>query len=79
MKEKVFTEQELLEALDAESAHADELFKLLPQEVSPSERLKGSVISYERTFDSALDDSIDSNESVEDDLTADGEPPKGRE
>ena len=79
MKKKVFTEQELLEALDAESAHADELFKLLPQELTPLELLKGSVIGYERPFDSVWDDSIDSNESVEDDLSANGEPPKGRE
>ncbi|WP_127557110.1 hypothetical protein [Saccharospirillum alexandrii] len=51
MKKKVFTEQALLEGLDAEAVHADELAKLLPQELTPLERLKGSVLSYERPFD----------------------------
>jgi len=35
MKKKTFTEQELLAGLDAESAHADELATLLPQELTP--------------------------------------------
>lgn len=46
MKKKGYTEQELLEHLEAESAHADELAILLPQELTPFERLKGSVVSY---------------------------------
>jgi antitoxin VapB len=40
MNEKPFAEQDLLEDLDAESAHADELATPLPQELSPLERLK---------------------------------------
>lgn len=79
MKDRVFTEQELLEGLDAESAHADELFIPLPQELTPIERLKGSVASYERPFDSAWD-MFDSDKSVTDDFMVDREqPPKGRE
>ena len=61
MKKKEHTEQELLEGLDAESAHADELVKLLPQELTPLERLKGSVVSYELPFDSVWDDCSDSD------------------
>ncbi|WP_127556729.1 hypothetical protein [Saccharospirillum alexandrii] len=62
MKKKVYTEQELLEDLDAESAQADELAKLLPQELTPLERLKGSVLSYEQPFDSVWVDCSDSEE-----------------
>jgi len=51
MKKKTFTEQELLAGFDAESADADELATLLPQELTPLERLKGSVIRYERFTD----------------------------
>ena len=51
IKKKTFTEQELLAGFDAESADADELATLLPQELTPLERLKGSVIRYERFTD----------------------------
>jgi antitoxin VapB len=37
MKNKTFTEKELLEALDAHTAHADELAEPLPQELTPLE------------------------------------------
>lgn len=62
MKKKEYTEQELLEGLEAESAHADELAKLLPQELTPLERLKGSVVSYKQPFDSVWDNCSDSDE-----------------
>lgn len=49
-----------MEGLDAEAVHADELAKLLPQELTPLERLKGSVLSYERPFDPAWECYFDS-------------------
>ena len=51
VKKKRFTEQEPLEDLDVDSAHADALAVPLPQELSPLERLKGSVKRYERPTD----------------------------
>ena len=48
MNKKRLTEKDLLEGLDAHTAHADELAQPLPQELTPLERLKGSVKRYER-------------------------------
>lgn len=80
MKKKTFTEQELLEGLDAESAHADELAEPLPEELTPLERLKGSVLHYERPTDPVWDEYFDSGDGVSDDFMQDREqPPKGRE
>ncbi len=80
MKKKTFTEQELLEGLDAESGHADELATLLSHELMPLERLKGSVLRYERPTDSVWDEFFDSDEGVSNDFMQDREqPPKGRE
>lgn len=80
MTKKRFTEQELLENLDAESAHADELASPLPQELTPLERLRGSVSCYERPTDPVWDEFFDSDEGVSDDFMQDREqPPKGRE
>lgn len=80
MKKKILTEQELLESLDAESVHADELFKPLTQELTPLERISDSVVSYERPFDSAWDDYFDSDEGVSDDFMVNREQPtKGSE
>lgn len=80
MKNKMLTEQELLEGLDAESAHADELATLLPHELTPLEPLKGSVLRYERPTDSVWDEWFDSDEGVSDDFMEDrDQPPEGRE
>lgn len=80
MNKKTFTERELLEGLDAESAHADELATLLPQELTPLERLRGSVLRYERPTDPVWDEWLNSDEGVSDDLIQDRkQPPKGRE
>ncbi|MCL7942954.1 hypothetical protein [Marinobacter sp. ATCH36] len=80
MKKKTFTEQELLEGLDAESGHADELATLLPHELTPLERLKGSVLRYDRPTDTVWDEWFDSDDGVSDDFMQDREqPPKGRE
>ncbi|MEP1216629.1 MAG: hypothetical protein ABJM11_00185 [Marinobacter sp.] len=73
MKKKTFTEQELLAGLDAESAHADELATMLPQELTPLERLKGSVIRYERPLDPVWDEYFDSDEGVSEDFMEDRE------
>jgi len=61
MKKKPFTEQELLKDLDAESAHADELAQPLMHELSPLEKLKGSVKRYERPTDPVWDEDFDSD------------------
>lgn len=79
MNKKTFTEQELLEGLDAQAAHADELSEPLPQELTPLERLKGSVKRYERPTDPIWEEYFDS-EGVTDDLMEDrDQPPKERE
>jgi len=77
MTTKRTTEKELLEGLDA---HADELAELLPQELTPLERLKGSVKPYERPTDSVWDEFFESDEGVTDDFMEDREQPaKDRE
>ena len=58
------TEKELLDGLDAHTAHADELADLLPQELTPLERLKGTVKRYDRLTDPVWDEFFDSDESV---------------
>lgn len=70
------TEKELLDSLDAYTAHADELADPLPQELTPLERLKGSVKRYDRPTDPVWDEFIDSDESVADDFMEDREQPK---
>lgn len=51
----------------------------LPQELTPLERLKGSVKRYERPTDPIWDDYFDSDEGVSDDFMAERhQPPKGR-
>ncbi|MTI98119.1 MAG: hypothetical protein FH752_05810 [Marinobacter adhaerens] len=75
MKKKRFTEQELLEDLDVDSADADELAVPLPQELSPLERLKGSVKRYERPTDPVWDEYFDSSEGVSEDFMEDRDQP----
>lgn len=65
---RTFTEKELLEGLDAESAHTDELAKPLLKELTPLEKLKGSVIRYERPLESVWDEFFDSDEGVAEDF-----------
>lgn len=74
------TEKELLDGLDAYTAHADELADLLPQELTPLERLKGSVKRYERPTDPVWDEFFESDEGVTADFMEDRERlKKGRE
>jgi len=75
MNTKRPTEQELLDGLDAYTAHADELAAPLPQELTPLERLKGSVKHYDRPTDPVWDEYFDS-ESVSDDFMEEREQPK---
>jgi antitoxin VapB len=70
------TEKELLKGLDEHTAHADELADLLPQELTPLERLKGSVKRYERPTDPVWDEFFESDEGVTDDFMKDREQPK---
>jgi len=64
MTSKRPSEKELLDGLDAHTAHADELADLLPQELTPLERLKGTVKRYDRPTDPVWDEFFDSDESV---------------
>lgn len=75
MKIKCLTEQELVEGLDAHSAHADELAQPLPQELTPLERLKGSVKRYDRPTDSVCDEFFDSENGVSEEFMEDREQP----
>ena len=69
---KRFTEKELLEGLDAESANADKMAKLLPKEFEPLRKTKGSVTDPE------WDEFFDSDEGVSDDFMEDrGQPSSG--
>lgn len=80
MKGSRFTEHELLDGLNAKTAHADELVDLLPQELTPLERLRGSVKHYERPFDSVWDECADSDDHCSDDfMEGRDQPPKDSE
>lgn len=73
MSRKQITEQELLQGLNAHTAHADELAQPLPQELSPLELLKGSVKGYDRPTDPIWDEYCKSAEGVTDDSMEDRE------
>ncbi len=80
MKKKIPTERKLLKGLDAESGHAEELATPLPHELTPLERLRGSVERYDRPTEPVWDEWFDSDEGVSDDFMQDREqPPKGQE
>jgi antitoxin VapB len=67
------TEQELLHDLDPHTAHADGLAKSLPEELTPLERLKGSVKRYERPTEPVWEEYFDSEEGVSDDFVEEQE------
>jgi len=50
-------EKRLLRGFDAQTAHADELAEPLEEELTPQERLKGSVQRYDRATDPVFEDS----------------------
>ena len=62
MSIKRLMEKELLKDLDAKSAHAKELAEPLPQELTPLERLRGTVKHYERPTDPVWDEYFESDE-----------------
>jgi antitoxin VapB len=68
MSVKRMTEQKLLDGLGAKGAHANELAELLPQELDPMERLKGSVKRHSRPLDPVWDEYFDSDEGITDDV-----------
>ena len=68
------TEKELLEGLDAHTAHSDELAALMPQELAPLRRLNGSVKRFERPTDSVWEEFCES-EGVSDDFINDRDHP----
>jgi antitoxin VapB len=74
MARKQLTEQDLLKGLDAHTAHADELADPLPQELTPLERLKGSVKRYDRPTDPVWDGFFDADEGVTADFMEEREP-----
>ena len=75
VKKKQFTEQELLEDLDADSAHTEEFAQPNMKGHSPLERLRGSVKRYERPTDPVWDEFFDSSERVsEDSMVEQGQP-----
>jgi len=79
MTKKRLTEKELLEGLDAHTAHADELAQPLPQELTPLERLKGSVKRYERPLDPVWEEWFESEDRATEDFMDDRDRPrKGR-
>jgi antitoxin VapB len=55
MGTKRIHEQQLLEGLNAHTAHADALAEPLPRELDPLERLKGSVTKSESPMDGCWD------------------------
>jgi antitoxin VapB len=76
MVKKPFTEQELLEGLDAHTAHADELAEPLSHEMTPLELLKGSVKRYERPTDPVWEEWFNSDEGVTEDFMEDRRQPR---
>jgi hypothetical protein len=78
MARKQLTEQDLLKGLDTHTAHADELAEPLPQELTPLERLRGSVKRYDRPTDPVWDEFLGSSEGVSDDLIEDSDQVLGK-
>lgn len=76
MTSKRPSEEELLDGLDAHTAHADELAEPLPQELNPLERLKGSVKRYDRPTDPVWDEWFESDDRATEDFMEDREQPK---
>ncbi len=76
MAKRVLTEEELLKELTEETAHADLLADLLPQELPPLERLKGSVKRYVRPTDPVWDEFFESNNGATDDFMESRDQPK---
>lgn len=78
MKQRPPSEEELLRGLDEYTSHADELFKPLPEELDPLEKLKGSVIRYDGPFAPVWDEWFDDS-GVSEDYMADRDQPEPKD
>ena len=56
---KRLKESELLKGLNAHTTHADELARHLERELTPLEKLRGSVKKYDRPTDPVWDEFFD--------------------
>jgi antitoxin VapB len=74
MARKQLTEQDLLKGLDAHTAHADELSDTLHHDLTPFDRLKGSVNRFDRPTDPVWDEFFDADEGVTADFMEEREP-----
>ncbi|MAM00103.1 hypothetical protein [Hydrocarboniclastica marina] len=74
MKKRLLSEKDLLRGLNEHTGHADEVFTPLPRELDPLEKLKGSVIKYDRPFDSVWDDWFDDQDVSEESLASRDQP-----
>lgn len=77
MKIRRMTEHELLRDLNRYTAHADELAKPGANELSPLERLKGSVKRYVRPTDPVWDEYFDSEGVTHDFMEDRNQPANG--
>ena len=78
MKKKRFTEEELLDGLEPYAAHADELAEPQGNEPTALERLKGSVLRYERPTDPVWDECFEA-EGVTEDFMENRDQPDNKE
>lgn len=68
------TEKELLDGIDAHSAHVDELAEPLSQELTPLEPLRGFVKHFDRATDPVWGEYFDSD-GVSDEFMEEHEQP----
>ena len=73
-----FSEVDLLDSLDENSAHSDELAELTQSELDPLERLRGSVKKYERPTDPVWDEYFE-GDGVSEDFMTDRDQPSSKE
>lgn len=73
---KKFTEKELLEGLDSHGAHADEAAVPTSGELTPLERLHGSVLKYEDPLADTWDEWFDAAEEDNNQFPDDRDQPK---
>jgi len=72
------SEADLLDGLDEDSVHGDELAELTPRELDPLERLRGSVKGYERPTDPVWEEYFD-GDGVSEDFMIDRDQPSSKE
>lgn len=73
---KRFTEKDLLKGLDAHGAHADEAAEPTASELTPLERLRGSVLKYENPLADTWDEWFDAAGESNSQLSEDRDQPK---